>query len=472
MSAPADKENLSAQGKGTRFFLATLGCKVNQYESRALAEAWLDRGWVQAASPGEAEILLLNTCAVTERAVADSRNLARRLRRAAPGAILLLTGCAAQVLPGEFQALPGPASLIAQGRKASLAALPLSPFPPPPSPGTEDPGEGPAPFPDFRISGYGRSRAVLKVQDGCSHGCAYCIVPLARGPARSRSPDATLAEAGRLLEAGFREIVLSGVNLRQYRHRTGSTPADGRKEGDFWDLLALLEAELAPRWAGRARLRLSSLEPGQLTERALEVLGQSRLLAPHLHLSLQSGSPSVLRRMGRGHYDPARTALFLESLRGPWPVFSLGADILTGFPAETEAEFQETLALFRQLPLSYAHVFPYSPRPGTAAAGFAGQVPEGEKRRRAFLLRQAAGEKRQNFLRLQLALPKMRVIFEKGRGPAPAGDLPRGMNEWCLECRLEGSGEGVSPGELTTVRPLRLFRGALAVALAPRGAEG
>jgi MiaB/RimO family radical SAM methylthiotransferase len=323
-------------------------------------------------------------------------------------------------------------------------------------------------FPDFRISGYGRSRAVLKVQDGCSQGCAYCIVPLARGPARSRPPAETLAEARRLLEAGFREIILSGVNLRQYRH--GESRAAGKRQGDFWDLLAMLEAELGPVWTGRARLRISSLEPGQLTPRALEVLGQSRLLAPHLHLSLQSGSPAVLRRMGRDHYDPAGICSFLEALRQYWPVFSLGADMLTAFPAETEAEFQETLALCRKLPLSYAHVFPYSPRPGTLAAGLAGQTPGAEKKRRAALLRLAAEEKRRDFLNLQLSLPVMRVIFEKGRAPGPDGVAveERGKNDWCLECRLEGPGLSAPCGELTPVRPLRLSRGAIVVALAPQ----
>jgi MiaB/RimO family radical SAM methylthiotransferase len=439
---------------------------VNQYESRALAEAWLDRGWTQAAAPEEADVLVLNTCAVTERAAAEARSLARRLRRASPGALLLITGCAAEVLPGEFQALPGVTSVVGQGSKAALAGLPLAPLPSPPprSAGREEA----APFPDFRISGYGRSRAVLKVQDGCSQGCAYCVVPLARGPARSRSPGEILAEAGRLLEAGFREIVLSGVNLRQYRQ------AGGRNGGDFWDLLALLESELAPRWAGRARLRVSSLDPGQLGGRALEALGASRLLAPHAHLSLQSGSPSVLRRMGRGHYDPARTEAFLEALRACWPVFGLGADLLAGFPGETEAEFQETLALCRRLPLSYAHVFPYSPRPGTAAAGFPGQIPWGEKRRRAALLRQAALAGRRNFLRLQLAQPGMRVIFEKGRGAeaggGTAGEPARGRNEWYQECLLEG--QDAPRGELTEVRPLRLFRDALVVALAPRETKG
>ncbi|MDR2161599.1 MAG: MiaB/RimO family radical SAM methylthiotransferase [Desulfovibrio sp.] len=442
--------------QGRSFFLATLGCKVNQYESQALAEAWLARGWTRTERPEEAEVLLINTCAVTERAVAEARSAARRLRRTAPKALLFLAGCAAEALPAEFSALPGPVRIIGQRRKPLLARQPLASL----QPGSflrEDAGPF-APFPDLRIAGYNRSRAVLKIQDGCSRGCAYCIVPRARGAARSRPPEEILAEAGRLLKAGFREIILSGVNLGQY-----SCASFRRRKGNFWDLLVLLEEALAPRWAGRARLRVSSLDPAQLTEQALDVLARCRLPAPHLHLSLQSGSLSVLRRMGRDHYEPAAAASFLDKLRRLRPVFGLGADILTGFPEESEAEFQETLALCRILPLSYAHVFSYSPRPGTAAAVLSGQVPPEEKKRRASLLRQTARRKKEAFLAAQLNLPVVRVVFEHRHRPAEKGEeAVRGMNEYYIECRLE---EGPAPLlEIVPVRPVRLEHNALMVA--------
>ena len=336
------------------------------------------------------------------------------------------------------------------------------------------------PFPAFAVSGYDRSRAVLKVQDGCSHRCTYCIVPLARGRARSRSMEESLGEARRLLAAGFREIVISGVNLRQYGRDLAGQSGDktfARSGSDFWDLLALLDRELSPEWAGRARLRVSSLEPGQLGQKALDVLGASRMAAPHLHLSLQSGSPSVLRRMGRGHYDPATLPEFLAGLRAVWTVFGLGADILTGFPGESEAEFQEGLALCRSLPLTYAHVFPYSRRPGTAAAAMDGQLPAPVKKERAAALRAMAQEKKQAFLHSLLELPLMNVVFEDRGEPseeraAEAGpdganaEQGRGVNEFYADCRLDAS-ESLPAAPLarvlTLVRPLRVQGGALVV---------
>ena len=490
-----------------RFYLATLGCKVNQYESQALREAWSGRGWREVETPEQADVLLVNSCAVTARAVADVRNAVRRLHRAAPEGAIVVTGCAAEVLAKDLADLPGVSAVIGQSRKEELiGGLRGQEFPPAdsgsgneesraesrlaetlfrkrPAGGSpesvEESGRAPS-FPAFAVSGYDRSRAVLKVQDGCSHRCAYCIVPLARGKARSRSMEDSLSEARRLLAAGFREIIISGVNLRQYgRDLAGQSGggASARSGCDFWDLLALLDRELSPEWAERARLRVSSLEPGQLGQKALDVLGASRMAAPHLHLSLQSGSPSVLGRMGRGHYDPAILPEFLAGLRAIWPVFGLGADILTGFPGESETEFQEGLALCQSLPLTYAHVFPYSRRPGTAAAAMDGQLPSPVKKERAATLRAMAQEKKQAFLRSLLGLPRMRVVFED-RGEAPENPTAepgqegvnagrgRGVNEFYADCRLDVS-EFLPAAPLarvlTLVRPLRVERGILVV---------
>ena len=477
-----------------RFYLATLGCKVNQYESHALREAWLRRGWEEAGKPDQADMILVNSCAVTARAVADVRNTVRRLHRAAPGASIVVTGCAAEVLAGELSDLPGVAAVIGQSRKEELieaaweSLLPMADsgeeLPRPASVcAVKAPKSGPeqqvktgetSPFPAFAVSGYDRSRAVLKVQDGCSHRCTYCIVPLTRGKARSRAVEDSLNEAKRLLKAGFREIVISGVNLRQY----GREAAEGRgsKRGtrsgyDFWDLLAQLDRELSPEWAGRARFRISSLEPGQLGQKALDVLGTSRMAAPHLHLSLQSGSPSVLRRMGRGHYDPAAMPDFFARLRTLWPVFGLGADILTGFPGESEDEFLEGLALCRELPLTYAHVFPYSRRPGTVAATMEGQLSADVKKERAAVLRVMVEQKKQTFVRSLLTAPAMWVVFEGRRregeeasGYAADSAVSSGVNEYYVDCRLAEGSESKSappPCVLTPVRPLREEKGFL-----------
>ena len=450
------------------FYLATLGCKVNQYESHALREAWEALGMPEAARPEDAGCIVVNSCAVTAKAVADVRHTVSRLHRAAPDASIIVTGCAAEVMAAELASLPGVVRVVAQSNKTELLRLASGaeaaegPTRAGSGPGRIAASDSPHPqvFPPFSVSGYDRSRAVLKVQDGCSHGCTYCIVPLTRGRARSRSFDEALEEARRLLASGFREIVISGVNLRQYRS----------SEGDFWDFLSRLDASLSPEWAGQARLRLSSLEPGQLGGRALEALSACRMVAPHIHLSLQSGSPGVLTRMGRGHYDPASLPDFLERLRGLWPVFGLGADLLTGFPAESDEEFAEGLELIRALPLTYTHVFPFSRRPGTRAASLPGQIAQTVKKERAARLRALVGEKKQIFLRKLLAESRLSVVFENRGEQGGSRKSPRGLCEYYVDCRLasDGHGKAATPsGVLTPARPVGMDGDVLLVKTEP-----
>lgn len=430
-------------GAMRKFYIATLGCKINQYESEALTESWRALGLVEAAAPEDAQVLLVNSCAVTSRAVSDLRAQLRRLRKASPGARIVVTGCAAQVLGEELAAMPEVDEVVPQDRKADLLTGPFGPF---------GSGKGvapssdvvPRPFPPFEIGAFNRARAVVKVQDGCSHGCTYCIVPLTRGPSVSREPGQVLSEMRRLLDAGYRELVLSGVNLRQYGRDLPESARHGRSL-DFWDLLARVEAELAPEWAGRARLRLSSVEPGQLDAKALDVLGASRLVAPHLHLSLQSGDPEVLRRMGRGHYRPEQVLEFLKGLRQAWPRLGLGADLLTGFPGETEAQFETTYAYCRELPLTYAHVFPYSPRPGTPAADWPDTLPKAERTARAARLRTLAESRKRGFLKTLRALPELTVLVERAK------NLGNGVCEFYAPCLVHG--QGLKPGSLVRMRP-------------------
>ncbi len=415
-----------------KFHVSTLGCKINQYESEALGEAWRAKGMVEAESPEAAQVLLVNSCAVTSRAVSDLRATVRRLRKQNPSARIVVTGCAAQVLAAELAAMPEVDAVVPQDRKAELLAGPLADLRP-------DVSKAPHRFPPFEIGAFRRARAVVKVQDGCSHRCTYCIVPLTRGGSVSRDPAETLREVRRLLEAGYRELVLSGVNLRQFGR-------DLPEPQDFWDLLALLERELAPQWAGRARLRLSSVEPGQLDSKALDVLGNSRLVAPHLHLSLQSGDPEVLRRMGRGHYRPGQVAEFLKGLEGAWPRLGLGADILTGFPGETVEQFENTCAFVRALPLTYAHVFPYSPRPGTPAADWPDTLTKAERTARAATLRGIAEARKRAFARELAALPELTVLVEKVEG-----GVGQGVCEFYSSCQVTGTSLPV--GSLVRMRP-------------------
>jgi MiaB/RimO family radical SAM methylthiotransferase len=419
----------------TSFFLLSQGCKVNQCEAEAIGQAWEGLGLRRVDDPGLADVVLLSLCAVTVRAVRDGRQAVRRLGRDHPGCRLIVSGCAAEVFPEEFRELPGVVRVAGQKRKAVLAWGPEA-------------GDDGRPLPGWPpLHGYHRARPVLRIQDGCSHGCSYCIVPRTRGPSRSRPPEEVLAEARRLLKAGFRELVVSGINLAHY----------GRDlEGvGFWELMAFLERGLAPEWAGRARLRLSSLEPGQLDQEAWDYFAGSRLVCPHLHLSLQSGSPGVLERMRRGHYHPEQAAAFCRELQGVWPVFGLGADLLAGFPGETEREFRETLDLVQRLPLSYAHVFPFSPRPGTAAAGMADRVPVAEAKARAEVLRGEGEAKREAFLRRCLELGQVTVLVQDEAG--------FGVSEHYAGCRIAAGAEAFSPRSLVRARPAGLEGGRLLV---------
>ncbi len=436
--------------KPARFHIATLGCKVNQYESQAIREAWISKGCEETADPTQADCILINSCAVTAEAVRDLRRATRKMHRENNQAAIVIAGCAGEIHAQELQELPGVAQVVPQSRKDELRSW----FGPAFSESTPE-----------AIAGYPRARAVVKVQDGCSHGCTFCIVPLTRGPSRSREPQAILEEIHRLFTAGFCEASLSGVNLRHYGRELA--PAM-----DFWDLLSYLENGLK-EWRGKARLRLSSLDPGQIAPgqlypKALETLAQSRLVCPHLHLSLQSGSPEILRRMGRGHYQPQQILEFLEQLATIWPVHGLGADLLMGFPGESDAHFQETLSFCEVLPLTYAHVFPYSPRPGTAAAEFPNQTSDAEKKERAARLRGLAQEKKQSFLHRLARLESVNVVVQGTAPPLgmPLG-APLGLNEYYAECRFTAPYPELEAKTMVRATPVAVGQGYLTVTTAP-----
>lgn len=442
-----------------KFHLLTFGCKVNQYESQSLREAWQRQGGEECDDPAVADIVCVNSCAITARGERDARAALLRLRRTAPQARLILTGCAAQ-LPGVLapvrrrnaqQPQPTADLIIPQARKAHLlhdilpslaAGSPLA---------LRDKEEDAArTFPPFAIDGFRRARPVLKVQDGCEHRCTYCIVPLTRGRSRSREPQAVLAEARRLLRAGHAEIMISGINLRQYGR-------DTPEYGDFWSLLVWLDRELAPEFAGKARLRISSLEPGQLDARGVDSLLSCRLVCPHLHISLQHASPHMLRRMGRGHYRAEALQDAVRALAAHWPIMGLGADIILGFPGETEADVSCLLDFVAATPFSYAHVFPYSARPGTAAAGFAGHIAPQEKQERARRVREAVARQQEAFRRAQLALPAMLLAADvaEEQGTRKAAGI-RGVNEFYVPCRLAAPVPALPLSGLVPVRPTGL----------------
>lgn len=421
------------------FYIDTYGCKVNQYESEAIREAWERLGGVETGAPDNADYILVNGCAITAKAERDARNAVYRHRRAAPRAHITLTGCAARFFPA-FKPRAGaeyakPDLIVPQERKNLLLEGPKTDLVKPEAR-------------IWNIAAYKRSRPVVKIQDGCSQNCAYCVVPQTRGKPVSREPEAIAVECERL--AGYGELVLSGVNLRQYKNANGD---------DFWDLLSFLDAKLAEKFSGKLRLRISSLEPAQLSAKGIKTLLASRLVCPHLHLSLQHGAKSVLRRMRRRLYRPEDILAATEALRERWPRLALGADIIAGFPGESEAELNETLGLIKRLKLTYAHVFPYSARPGSPAASYPGQIPRKEKLARARAIRALVAELKKDFLREQLNLPEILVAVESQKSER---DFYRGVNEFYAPCYFNAD----SPPKtaLVRARPIELYADGLAVA--------
>jgi threonylcarbamoyladenosine tRNA methylthiotransferase MtaB len=376
-----------------RIYVSSLGCKLNQAEMDALASRLAQTGHQVVLSVAEADLAVLNTCAVTHVAAQKSRQALRRLHRENPQARLVVTGCYAELSPDELSDLPGVDLLVGNEAKGDLAAL----LPPavavegsPLRLGLETPGQPLA-----------RTRALVKIQDGCDNACTYCIIHVARGPQRSRPPDRVLAEVGTRLSAGHREIVLTGVHIGAYgQDRQGEPGA----EHDLWALIGRILTETSVE-----RLRLSSIEPWDLPQQALELWRDPRLCR-HLHLPLQSGCDATLQRMGR-RYDTAAFAGLVRVARAAIPGLAVTSDLIVGFPGETEAEFARSLAFVEEMAFARLHVFPYSVREGTPAAGMPGQVPHQVKVGRARAMRQVAAASSRAF-RQQFIGERVSVLWE------------------------------------------------------------
>jgi threonylcarbamoyladenosine tRNA methylthiotransferase MtaB len=397
-----------------RIHISSLGCKLNQSEMDALVARLQAAGHELVAATSEADLCVLNTCAVTHVAAQKSRQAVRRLHRDNPAARLVVTGCYAELSPAEVRDLPGVEVVAGNRAKERLLDDLLGPVPP-----------GTALAPALRP----RTRALVKIQDGCDNACTYCVIRLARGEQRSRPAAEILDEVRARLAAGYREIVLTGVHVGAYgRDRTG-----GRQELDLWGLVERILSETAV-----ARLRLSSVEPWDLPGEAL-ALWQDARLCRHLHLPLQSGSAATLRRMGR-RYDPAGFAALAHAARAAIPGLALTSDLIVGFPGETQAEFDESLSFVQAMAFARLHVFPYSSRPGTPAAAMPSQVPPGIKATRAATMRQAGAAAEQAFAR-QLLGQTVRVLWESVR-PGQDGLVWTGLTDNYLRV------EAVHPGEL------------------------
>jgi threonylcarbamoyladenosine tRNA methylthiotransferase MtaB len=375
-----------------RIYVSSLGCKLNQAEMDDLATQVAERGHQVVASAAEADVAVLNTCAVTHVAAQKSRQALRRLHRENPEARLVVTGCYAELWPDDLSDLPGVAVLVGNQDKAGLALLV-----------TEDAPATTAPWPmPESFGGPGsRTRALVKIQDGCDNACTYCVIHVARGPQRSRPPGEVLNDVRARLAAGHREIVLTGVHIGAYGQDRRAEP---RVRTDLWALIGRILAETDVE-----RLRLSSIEPWDLPDRAL-ALWQDHRLCRHLHLPLQSGCDAILRRMGR-RYDTAQFAAWVQAARAAVPGVAVTTDLIVGFPGETEAEFAQSLAFVEKMAFARLHVFPYSLRQGTPAAGMPGQVPHQVKVGRAKAMREVAATSGRAF-RQQFIGKRVTVLWE------------------------------------------------------------
>jgi threonylcarbamoyladenosine tRNA methylthiotransferase MtaB len=395
--------------------IVTLGCKLNQADSAGLEARLRALGLERAGGATEgrgeapADLVILNTCTVTHNADREARQIARRLRRQNPGATLVATGCYAQRDPRELRAVPGIDHVVGlreqEGRIPAIAAAAfgLRPDPEPRVLGLLGATEGCDP----RVESSDRTRAYLKIQDGCDLRCSYCVIPSVRGPSRSLDPETVLRRISDLVASGFREIVFTGVNTGDY----------GKDLEPPLRLGSLLERAIGID--GLGRVRLNSLEPKTVTGDLIALLASSPdRLARHLQIPLQSGCDGVLARMRR-NYRTSDYARVVETLRRAVPSIGLGADVIVGFPGETETEFDTTVRFIASSPLNYLHVFAYSPRPGTTAAALTGQVPPEAIRERSARLRALGRDLslrfRRSFVGRDLPVLALREIRRDGR---------------------------------------------------------
>lgn len=382
-----------------RVAIATLGCKVNQYDSAVIDRMVAERGWSTVRFEDVADAYIVNTCTVTDRADGDARKLARKARRRNPDSRVILTGCYAQTSPDEITRLGYVDYVIGLGRLPELLRA------------VEGELSERVVVPDLRqakavetlgIESFpGRTRAFVKVQEGCNLFCTYCIIRVARGRSRSVPPRAVLEEIDRLEARGYREVVLTGVHLGGY----------GRDLDDRFDLAFLLEAlaEHAPR----VRIRLSSIDPPELTPRLLDVVAGNPLFCRHFHVPLQAGDDGVLARMRRV-YSTEKAAQGIAALRERIPGVCIGTDVITGFPGETEEEFSRGLEYLSGVGVDYLHVFPYSQRRATSAAKRWSPLPRAAISTRAGELRSLDSRLRQEF-RERFLGRRLSVLFEGAR---------------------------------------------------------
>ena len=418
----------------------TLGCKVNQYETQAMRELFEKAGYETVEFDAPADVYVINTCTVTQMGDKKSRQMVSRAHAKSPNAKIVVVGCYAQVAPEEVKALGGVWMVLGTKDRARVVELFEKSLEAEEGFSAVLPHERDDAFEDISAIHESRTRAHLKIQDGCDRYCTYCIIPYARGPIRSRSLASMRAEMEKLVEAGYLEVVLTGIHLMSY----------GR---DFNDNTTLADAiRLANGIEGIRRIRLGSLEPPMVNDAFISAVKESQKVCRHFHLSMQSGSAGVLKRMNR-RYTPDEYESCVLKLREAMPGCAVTTDVIAGFPGETEEEFNETEAFLQRVRLARIHVFPYSRRKGTKAADMKEQVQQPVKAARAKQLI-TLGEALENAYLKTFLNTTQEVLFEETEGEYACGYTD-------TYARVKALGGETLLGRLFNVRVLTLEGGSL-----------
>jgi threonylcarbamoyladenosine tRNA methylthiotransferase MtaB len=431
-----------------RFYIQQFGCRATQADGAAIERQLLDRGCTVAESAYAADLVVLNTCTVTAAADAQAREAIRRLRARSPATRIIVTGCYAQRAPEEVAALPGVFAVVGNSHKPQIPDL-VGPPAGRSAPGSDfvsaaqlySSASGPeraalviagdlhaqSGFPAAAVLGGegNHTRPTLKIQDGCNNRCAFCVIPFVRGGSRSLASEAVIAELDRLGSAGHGEIVLSGINL-------GAWGRDLSPRRRFPDLLRRILDETSVE-----RLRLSSIEPLDVTQDLIDLFASTPRLADHFHMPLQSASDPVLAAMHR-RYRAEHYARRVELISERLPGAAIGTDVIAGFPGESEEDHARTLDFIRERPFAYLHVFSYSSRPGTRAAALLGELPPAVVKRRARELRALGERKAAEFFASQ-AGRSLGVLTLRHRAKPDSRDWTPGLSSNYLKVRISGS---------------------------------
>jgi threonylcarbamoyladenosine tRNA methylthiotransferase MtaB len=486
-----------------RFYIENFGCRATQADGAALERQFLDRGMERAEAALDAEIIVLNTCTVTAGADKDARASIRRLQRSNPGCRILVTGCYAQRAPEEIAALSGVTWVVGNSHKHQVAEIATSSFSSPiPSSVASSSSSSFVPLGQLSLTQFStgndqvfedrthddqdrkvivgdifahtellaapvfeaaneRTRPNLKVQDGCDNRCSFCIIPYVRGQSRSLPQERVIAEVRTLVDAGYREVVISGINLGrwgrdlEYSSQPSAVSSQLKPTTTDQRLEFLIRAVLEQ--TSLEKLRISSVEPMDWSDELIGLVAASPRIAKHAHVPMQSGSDAVLRRMHR-KYRPWHYREKIEKIRVAMPTAAIGADVMVGFPGETEAEFDETRRMIEDLPFTYLHVFTYSARPGTPAAEQPGQVPAVVARERNRVLREIASRKKAVFMRSLMGTVVEAITLHTG-----GEDFTEALTDNYLKIKIFGNheanrwmdvnAEGVN-GEMLLGRPV------------------